>query len=221
MLISTLLSKINALVRLVLLLNILTATCAAKHFADFSHEQSNIKLAVHQLSNAEMIKLFNCYNPIKIVRLTSYYYALEITIENRTEKEYVLAQSNIGLNLENNLVIKSKVKTNPLIIPLLATLGASTLLISGIGFAVVPSLIASTVIGVTTLNLNMQQSNKVSLKNIRNKMLDAQHPAFIASFSITRKIIFVASKNLRRKFFITLESLDGSQKITFDIMLKK
>lgn len=198
-----------------------TKISARKDCTDFSQENKNIKLTVHQLSLAQMRKLFNCYNPVKIVRLTSHYQALEITIENRTPQEYVLDQNNIGLKLESNLIVKRKIKTNPVLIPILTTIASSAILVAGIGFAVIPSIIAGTALGVTTLNLNMHQSNKISTKSIRNKVLDTQHPTLIENFSKTKKIIFVASKNMKLNFPIIIESLHDKQKITFDISLKK
>lgn len=194
---------------------------SAKALADFSQEKNNVKLTVHQLSQAQMRKLFNCYNPVKIVRLTSHYKALEITIENKTEQEYVLDRNNIGLQLEDNLIVKHKIKTNPAIIPIFTALASSAVLISGIGFAVIPSIIAGTVLGITTLNLNTKQSNKFSTKNIRTKVLNTQHPSFIASFSKIKKIIFVTSKQLKNNFQITLEPIHDGQKVFFDISLKK
>lgn len=206
---------------LLLFLLLGTKQATAKSLADFSQEKNNIKLTLHHLSQAQTRKLFNCYNPIKIVRLTSHYQALEITIENKTAEEYVLDRNNIGLHLEDTLIVKSKIKTNPAIIPIFAALASSAILISGIGFAVIPSIIAGTALGVTTLNLNMQQSNKFSTKNIRTKVLDMHHPSLIASFSKLQKIIFVTPKQLKNNFTIALESLHDGQKIVFDISLKK
>ncbi len=201
--------------------NICTTVCQGKTFYDFSQEKNDIKLSVHALSNTEMRTLFNCYNPVKITRLTSYYKAIEITVENRTAQEYLLAQNNIELQLENTLIIKRKVITNPIIVPTITTLATSAALILGIGFAAIPSVFFSAALGITTLNLNMQQSNNFSIKNIRTKVLDAQHPALLPSFSKIQKIVFVASKNMRKQFPISLESIDRSQKISFEISLKK
>lgn len=213
-------NKIKHLGALLFVISIGLTQCSAKSYSDFSQEKNNIKLSVHPLSAAEMRTLFNCYNPVKILGLTSYYQALEITVENRTAQEYLLAQSNIDIKIENSLVIKRKVTTNPVIIPIVTAIASTAILISGIGFAVLPSVIFGTALGVTTLNINMQQSNKFSVENIRTKVLDPQHPALIASFSKTKKIIFVTQKNIKNQLTISLESLDCVNKIPFEIMLK-
>ena len=190
----------------------------------FSQEKNNINVCVRLLTKADMRVLFNCYNPIKIVRLTNHYKAFEITIENKTEQEYVLAHENIDLKLENTLVIKSKVKANPILIPFFTGIAITALLVSGIGLATLPSVIAGMAIGVTALNLNMQKSNKFSTKNIQTKVLDAYHATLIPSYSKIQKIVFVSAKNAKNRFAIALESLGASpldltQKISFDVVL--
>jgi len=187
--------------------------------SNFSQEKNNIKIYVRQLTKTNMRQLFNCYNPIKIVRLTNHYKALEITIENKTSQDYVLERNNINLKLENKLIITSKIKTSPILIPIVTGIVITTLLISGLGLATLPSVIAGTTIGVTTLNLNMHKSNTISTKNIQTKVLDMQHPTLIPSYSKIQNIIFVTTKNTKNNFTLSLESLDSTQKTTFNIKI--
>ena len=192
---------------------------AKKPTPHFSQEKNNVSISVRSLDKNDIQTLFNCHNPIKAMRLNKQYKALEITIENKTEQEYVLEQSNIDLKLENTLVIKSKVKANPFIVPVVTVASVITLLIVGLGVAVLPSVFAGATIGVTTLNLNMGKSNKISTKRIQTKTLDTNHPTLIPSYSKIQKVIFVAAKNAKECFAITLESLGSTQKTQFDINL--
>jgi hypothetical protein len=193
--------------------------CIAKNNTDFVQNKNNITMRIHQLSGTEMRKLLNSYNPIKITRFISGYYALEIMIENQTAREYVLAQNNINLDLTNNVTIQQKIKTSPIIFPFFTALTSSLLLISGIGFAIVPSVIVGLTLGITALNLNTQKTNNFSIKYIRNKMINACHPTLIAEFSKIQKIIFIKTKNMKNRFSITLESLDGKKKQRFNVLL--
>ena len=192
---------------------------AKKPTPHFSQEKNNVSISVRSLSKDDIQILFNSYNPIKAMRLNKQYKVLEVTIENKTAQEYVLEQSNIDLKLENTLIIKAKVKANPFIVPVVTVASVITLLIVGLGVAVLPSVVAGATIGVTTLNLNMEKSNKISTKNIQTKTLDAHHPTLIPSYSKIQKVIFVSAKNAKDCFTITLESLDSTEKLPFDVNL--
>ena len=193
---------------------------AKKSTFDFSQDKENISLSVRSLSVSEMRQVFNCYNPIKIVRLTSLYHGLEVKIENRTVQDLVLAHENISLPVENTLEIKDHANTNPVMLPILALLGATSLLAFGAGFAIVPSVVVGATIGVTALNLNTDGSNKTTAKNMRNSVLDQTHPTLIPSFSKIQKIIFVREKEITASFSLALESLGGDQKNIFEIHSK-
>ncbi len=206
---------------ILLSLALTSATSARPKSCSFSQEKNNISLSLYQLTTKEMVRLFNCYNPVKIVRLSNQYKAFEITIANKTAHDYVLDPANIDAPIENKLIVTSKVKTNPLLLPIFTSIASIALMVSGIGLAVVPSVIAGTALGVTTLNLNMQKSNKISTKNIYSKVLDAYHPALIPCFSTIKKIIFTKTNRTKKTFPLTLETVDGTQRTTFEVEIKK
>lgn len=197
-----------------------TVLVASAKKTGFFEERSEISLGVRFLSSSEARNLFKCYNPVKIIHLTHYYKILEITVENKTDQDFVLAQNNIDLKLEHSLVIREKIKNNPVLVPFFTTVGVTALLISGIGFAVVPSVIAGLTCGVTALNVSMHSSSHISTETIRNKVLDPVHPVAIPSFSKMQKIVFVAAKNVKNNFVVTLESIDGMQKEAFLVMMQ-
>jgi hypothetical protein len=196
------------------------SSSAKKSTFEFSQEKDSINLSVRSLSISEMRQVFNCYNPIKIVRLTSLYHGLEVIIENKTAQDLVLAYENISLPVENTLEIKYHAKTNPVMLPVLALLGATSLLAFGAGFAIVPSVVVGATIGVTALNLNTEGSNKVTIENMRNSVLNRTHPTLIPSFSKVQKIVFIKEKDIKDHFSLGLETLDESQKNVFKIKAK-
>lgn len=186
-----------------------------------SQEKNNIRATIKALTKTELKTLLNCYNPLKISRLSKQYKIFELSIENKNEQEYVLEPSSINLKLEKKLALTSKFKSNPIIVPAATFATTTTLFILGLGFAVLPSVIAGATIGITSLNIDMQKSNTISTKNIQTKMLDAQHPLLIPSFSKIQKVIFVLAKNNPNNLTITIESLDAQQKFNFDFPLTK
>jgi hypothetical protein len=182
-----------------------------------SQEKNDVKLSIRSLSNSEKRQIFNCYSHAKMSRLTREYHGLEISIENKTKTDLVLSKEKISLPVESNLIIKEPAAINPMLIPVLTLLAATSLLAFGIGFAMVPSVVLGGAIGITALNLNTQGSSKASIKKIRSSSLDVTHPTLIPSFSKIQKLVFIKEKDIQKTFNLSLESIDGSQKILFEV----
>lgn len=190
---------------------------AKKVVFNSSQEKDSTKLTVRSLSKSEKRQIFNCYSFAKMVRLSQQYHGLEIIVENKTNQDLVLAKEKIGLPVENNVIIKDPAKISPMLLPILTLLTATSLLAFGIGFALVPSVVLGAAIGVTALNLNTQGSSKSTVQKMRKANLDTTHPTLIPSFSKIQKIVFVKEKDTKKSFNLTLETVDGKQKISFEI----
>lgn len=190
---------------LILLLFILATICtlSAKKYNLFTHEAEDIILIIRPLHSHEIKKKLHCHNPIKLSSITMHYVALEITITNKSSAPIIIDKNTLGIPIQNTLRFQKKMSTTPLIIPLLTTLASTALLITGIGFATIPSIIAGTTLGITALNIGSTQKNTIHLKKIEQHLFDDIHPTEIAPFQQCKKILFVPRKKLKKEFIIS------------------
>ncbi|KKQ49391.1 MAG: hypothetical protein US69_C0006G0033 [candidate division TM6 bacterium GW2011_GWF2_38_10] len=160
-------------------------------------------MVIRPLHSHEIKKKLHCHNPIKLSSITMHYAALEITITNKSSTPLIIDKNTIGLPIQNTLRFQKKMSTTPLIIPLLTTLASTALLITGIGFATIPSIIAGTTLGITALNVGTTQKNTIHLKKIEQHLLDDVHPTEIAQFQQCKKILFIPRKKLKKEFIVS------------------
>ena len=188
-----------------MLLFIFVNTCSlyAKKYHLFTYEAEDIILTIRPLHSREIKKKLHCHNPIKLSSITMHYVALEITITNKSSTPLVIDKNTIGLPIQHTLRFQKKMSTTPLIIPLLTTLASTALLITGIGFATIPSIIAGTTLGITALNVGSTQKNTIHLKKIEQHLFDDVHPTEISPFQPCQKILFIPRKKLKKEFIFS------------------
>jgi len=169
----------------------------------------------------ELNKAFSSTNPFNNLRIRTEYKAIEIIIKNRTPQEYRLDTKDISIPIANPYKIKKKLSTSRVFIPIILATAASVVLIFGLGYVTIPSLIIGSTVGLASETfINTQTTNKNLIKNLRSKSIDPIHPIMIAPCSTIKKIIFVRKKKVKKILSVTLKRITDSSTLTFDMVLK-
>ena len=197
---------------------LLDGACRQNDF--FCHEQQDsVDVKVRIVSSAVVKNTFSSINPIKSKWLRMQYRALELVVHNKSEHDIVLDASNISIPIVHPQRVGKKLRTNMALMPLIAALAASTLLIGGLGLAAMPSLVVGFTIGVVTSTVDTDSVNRSVSAYARNTGLDLTHPTVIPPSTTVIKIIFVKKRFLKKGFKITLMAAPTGASIVFSVQL--
>ncbi len=185
----------------------------------FTQEKNGFLLALKKLTTQEARAHFYSINPMNNIRITNRYDVLELIIENHTKQDAFLNPRNIDLPIEDPLTIKRKLKTHTIIIPILAGIATTALLIAGIGFATLPSIVAGVITGTAVSTTDLQPIPKISHANIRNKLMDTIHPTTIPAYQQVDFFLFINKQNFKKSFSITITNMQNKLPIDFFVTL--
>lgn len=184
-----------------------------------TQEKNGFFLSIKKLTPQEAKANFYSINPMNNIRITNRYDVLELIIENHTDKDVFLNPQNIDLPIEDPLTIKRKLKSHTIFIPIFAGLATTALLIAGIGFATLPSIVAGIITGTAVSTTDLQPIPKISHANTRNKLMDTIHPTTIQAYQQIDFFLFINKKNFKKSFSIKLTNEQNKAMIDFFVSI--
>jgi hypothetical protein len=157
-------------------------------------EKETIRLSVKTLSPEESEK----YLTQDVLDLG--YMPVQITVENKTADPYRLSPSSIGLDLASAEKVAEKISRKAL---------PRTIFFKLAGFVFWPLTIPSTINSLMTIKNRNNLEKKLTAKSVKDEIIPA--------YSTVNRVFFVALKEYRGEFDVSLQNLENLSSKIFHI----